>query len=248
LDYWAGLAEIIDEEPAIERDRIILGMLAPLGIEKGKPFEPDARQQRILIEAANVGEVMARTIGFEKRFTNSLVWPKRHWEISLLLQETSQELPHRTQLDERISWFYEAVGVSVGMMGREVGAGQVYLEASKDGQSKWLDGARFYRLHVPADAPVAQFWSVTAYDNESRCFVDTGVQPDRSSRDDIVVNDDGTVDLFFGPTLPKGAPESNWIKTVAGKGWFSYFRLYAPTQPFFERTWTLNDFEEISGK
>jgi hypothetical protein len=248
LDYWAGLAEIIDEEPAIERDRIILGMLAPLGIEKGKPFEPDARQQRILIEAANVGEVMARTIGFEKRFTNSLVWPKRHWEISLLLQETSQELPHRTQLDERISWFYEAVGVSVGMMGREVGAGQVYLEASKDGESKWLDGARFYRLHVPADAPVAQFWSVTAYDNESRCFVDTGVQPDRSSRDDIVVNDDGTVDLFFGPTLPKGAPESNWIQTVAGKGWFSYFRLYAPTQPFFDRTWTLNDFEEIPGK
>ena len=92
---------------------------------------------------------------------------------------------------------------------------------------------------------MAQFWSVTVYDNETRCFVDTGVQPDRSSRNDIVVNEDGSVDLFFGPSLPAGAPESNWIQTIAGKGWFSYFRLYAPTQPFFDRSWALEDFEVL---
>ena len=126
-----------------------------------------------------------------------------------------------------------------------MGAGQVYLEASKDKGSAWLDGGRSYRLHVPKDVPVAQFWSVTVYDNETRCFVDTGVQPDRSSRNDIVVNEDGSVDLFFGPSLPAGAPESNWIQTIAGKGWFSYFRLYAPTQPFFDRSWALEDFEAL---
>jgi hypothetical protein len=245
MDYWAGLAKIIDLEPALERDRMILAMLAPLGIEKGKPFAPDERQREILIEAAKVGEVMARTIGYEKRFENARVWPGLQWELSLSLQETSQELAHRTQLDERVSWFYEAVGVSIGMMGRVVGAGQVYLEASKDKDSAWLDGGHSYRLHVPKDVPVAQFWSVTVYDNETRCFVDTGVQPDRSSRNDIVVNDDGSVDLFFGPTVPAGAPESNWIQTIAGKGWFSYFRLYAPTQPFFDRSWALEDFEAL---
>jgi hypothetical protein len=56
------------------------------------------------------------------------------------------------------------------------------------------------------------------------------------------VNEDGSVDLFFGPSLPAGAPESNWIQTIEGKGWFSYFRLYAPTQPFFDRSWALEDF------
>ena len=245
MAYWEGLSKVIDQEPAIERDRMILGMLQPLGIEKGKPFNPDARQKQILTEAAQVGEVMARTIGFDKRFEGVKVWPGKQWDISLFLKETSQEAPNYTQFDERTSWFYEAVGVSVGMMGRIVGFGQVYLEASKDGQDQWLDGSKTYQLHVPPNAPVAQFWSFTVYDNESRCFVDTGVQPDRSSRDNIVKNADGSVDLYFGPKAPAGKPETNWIETIPGRGWFTYFRLYGPTQPYFDRSWVLPDIEEV---
>ena len=245
LAYWEGLAKIIQEEPVHERDRMMMGMLQPLGIEKGKPFAPTERQKQILIDAAQTGEVMARAIAYKKRFEGAKVWPNRNWEISLFLKETNQEAPHYTQLEERTSWFYEAVGVSVGMMGRAVGVGQVYLEAAKDSQGRWLDGGKTYRLRVPKDVPVAQFWSVTVYDNESRCFVKTGVPPDRSSRDAIVTNADGSVDLTFGPAAPAGTPESNWIKTLPGKGWFSYFRLYGPTQPYFNRSWVLSDIEMI---
>jgi hypothetical protein len=245
LAYWQGVAKFINEEPPHERDRMILGMLQPLGIEKGKPFNPDARQTQILTEAAQVGEVMARTIGYEKRFKGVTVWPGKKWEISLFLKETNQEAPHYTEFDERASWFYEAVGVSVGMMGRTVGYGQVYLESSKDAAGEWLDGGKHYTLHVAPNAPVAQFWSFTVYDNETRCFVDTGVPPDRSSRDDIVKNADGSVDLYFGPQAPAGKPQANWIKTIPGKGWFTYFRLYGPTQPYFDRSWVLSDIERV---
>ena len=245
IAYWEGLSKVINEEPVQERDRMIMGMLQPLGIEKGKEFAPTERQRQILIDAARTGEVMARTIGYEKRFVGARVWPNKQWDLSLFLKETSQEAPHHTQLDERVSWFYEAVGVSVGMMGRTVGFGQVYIESSKDGDGQWLDGSKSYRMHVPPNPPVAQFWSFTVYDNETRCFVDTGVQPDRSSRDQIAKNDDGSVDLYFGPTAPAGVPESNWIKTLPGKGWFTYFRLYGPTQPYFDRSWVLPDIEKI---
>lgn len=245
MAYWEGLARLINEEPAQERDRMILGMLQPLGIEKGRPFNPDARQRQILIEAAQVGEVMARTIGYEKRFSGVKVWPGKQWDISLFLKETSQEAPHYTQFDERTSWFYEAVGVSIGMMGRTVGFGQVYLEAAKDAQGQWLDGSKTYQLRIPPNAPVAQFWSFTVYDNETRCFVDTGVAPDRSSRDNIVKNADGSVDLYFGPKAPAGKPETNWIKTIPGKDWFTYFRLYGPTQAYFDRSWVLPDIETV---
>lgn len=245
LAYWEGLAKMINQEPALERDRIVLGMLQPLGIEKGKAFNPDARQKKIFVEAAQVGEVMARTIGYAKRFEGAKVWPGKQWDISLFLKETSQEAPHYTQLDERTSWFYEAVAVSEGMMGRTVGAGQVYLESSKDAANRWLDGSKTYHLHVPPNAPVAQFWSFTVYDNETRCFVDTGVTPDRSSRDDIVKNADGSVDLYFGPSAPAGKPETNWIRTLRGRGWFTYFRLYGPTKPYFDRSWVLPDIEEV---
>jgi len=245
LDYWEVVARVINEEPPLERDRITLATLVPLGIEKGKPFNPDARQKAILEQASNVGELMARANGYAKRFPGSTIWPGKHWEYSLYLKETDQEVPTHTQLDERASWFYEAVGVTVGMMGRTVGAGQVYLEASKDAAGKWLEGDKSYTLHVPKDAPVAQFWSFTVYDNETRCFVDTGSYPDRSSRDDIVVNADGSTDLYFGPTPPTGKPEHNWIKTIPNRGWFTYFRLYGPTQPYFDKTWQLPDIAEV---
>ncbi|MCY2952592.1 MAG: DUF1254 domain-containing protein [Planctomycetota bacterium] len=245
IKYWEGLAKIIGEEPAIERDRIILAMLVPLSIEKGKPFNPDARQKAILIDAANVGELMARVNGYAKRFEGAIVWPGKKWEISLFLSETNQEKPNYTQLDERASWFYEAVGVTVGMMGRTVGAGQLYLESQKDSTGAWLDGGKNYTLHVPKDAPVAQFWSFSVYDSESRCLIDSGSYPDRSSRDDIVKNADGSVDLYFAPAAPAGKAASNWIKTLPGRGWFTYFRLYGPTKPYFDRSWVLPDIELV---
>jgi hypothetical protein len=93
LAYWEGLAKIMNEEPVHERDRMIMGMLQPLGIEKGKPFAPTERQKKILQEAALAGELMARTIAYEKRFEGATVWPGKHWDISLFLKETNQEAP-----------------------------------------------------------------------------------------------------------------------------------------------------------
>ena len=69
---------------------------------------------------------------------------------------------------------------------------------------------------------------------------------DRGSTDELEVNADGTVDLYFGPTLPDGAPESNWVQTNSGNGWFVLFRFYGPEKPYYDRTWKLNDFDRIA--
>jgi hypothetical protein len=132
LAFWALLSRLINEEPAIERDRITLATLVPIGIEKGRSFDPDERQKKILEEASLVGELMARTNGYSKRFEGAVTWPGKHWEYALHMQNTDQEAPNYTQLDERWSWFYEAIGVVESMMGRTVGAVQLYLAASKD--------------------------------------------------------------------------------------------------------------------
>jgi hypothetical protein len=59
---------------------------------------------------------------------------------------------------------------------------------------------------------------------------------------DLVVNADGSVDLYFGPTAPKGM-ENNWIPTLPGKAWFTYLRLYGPLEPFFDQTWCPGEIE-----
>ena len=243
--YFERLASILEIEPVEERDFMIMAMLRPLGIMPGVKFNPTAEQKAIFEQAAIVGEAIARANSYEKRFKGARVWPGKYWEKSLFLTDTDQDLDTHTQLDERASWFYEAIGVTDGMMGKIVGAGQEYLEAQKDSDGEWLDGGKNYKLTIPANAPVKQFWSVTVYDNDDRCLIDTGELPDKSSRMDLEFNKNGSVDLYFGPALPAGAPKANWIKTIPGEGWFTYFRFYAPTQPYFDKTWQLPDIEKI---
>lgn len=244
MAYWELLAATINQEPVRERDRIMMAMLKPLGLEKGKPFKPDARQTEILTEAALVGEAMARANAYQKRFANAAIWPDRRWEISLGF-EPGAEPEFSAPLDEYASWFYEAVTAATAMATKVPGVGQTYLEATKDSDGNWLDGGKTYRLRVDAHVPAKQFWSVTAYDNESRCFIDNSEEiADRSSRMDLIKNADGSTDIFFGPIAPPGK-EKNWIPTVPGKGWFTYFRLYAPTEAYFDRSWKLADIELV---
>ncbi len=247
LAYWEVLADILNREPVQERDRMMMAMLRPLGIEKGKPFKPDARQKKILTEAALVGEAMAKANDFDKRQMELSHYKDGvQWHLSLCL-DPSQEAEFYTQLDERAAWFYEATGTSKGMVTKTPGIGQVYLGSYKDKDGNWLDGANTYRLHVPPNAPVEQFWSLTIYDVDTRSLINNPQQlADRSSRQsDLLKNADGSVDLYVGPAAPKGF-EKNWIPSVPGRAWFAYFRLYAPTEAHFNRTWILPDFEKVT--
>ena len=244
LAYWQSLSDIINREPVQERDRFFMAMLKPLGIEKGKPFKPDERQKKLLTEGAVVGEAMAKANDFEKQFPAAHYVDGRRWEFALAL-DPSQRTANYDQLDERAAWFYEATTTSAGMVTTTPGVGQIYLGTYKDKAGNWLDGSKTYRLRVAKDAPVANFWSMTVYDTDTRALINNRTQQaDRSSRMDLKKNPDGTVDLYVGPKAPKGM-ESNWVQSLPGKSWFSYFRLYGPTEPFFNRSWVLNDFEEV---
>ena len=84
----------------------------------------------------------------------------------------------------------------------------------------WLDGGRTYRVRVPANVPVVEFWSITVYDNMTRSMIQSpSNQPAVSSLGDLVVNDDDSIDVDFGPDA--SATPSNWVQTVPDKGWFA---------------------------
>src|SRR4051812_20959055 len=246
LDYWVRLHSIYQTEIVDERDRFYLAMLKQLGIEKGKPFDPDHRLSTLLSRASAAGELMAQANTFAKRFEGSRYWPDRQWDLAIVLDNRRAARPVVRELLERASWFYEAVSFSVAMKSQTPGLGQAYLGSYTDADGEWLDGGQHYRLHVPADPPAKLFWNVTVYDVTTRCLIDNEQQRgDRGSRDpDVVPNDDGSVDLFFGPTAPDGT-ESNWVQTIPGRHWFSYFRLYGPLEPYFDRTWELGDITPV---
>jgi len=107
-------------------------------------------------------------------------------------------------------------------------------------------------LTVPHPVPASLFWSVTVYDPDTRSEIDSGqgkaalrslfeIKPEITR----LGSDTGTIDLFFGPAAPAGR-EGQWIKTIPGKGWFTYFRIYGPQQAAFDGSWRPGDFEEIA--
>jgi hypothetical protein len=245
MEYWQRLADVLNSEPVAERDRFFMAMLKPLGIEKGKPFKPTKQQTAILTEAALVGEAMAKANDFlNPRLVDAHYLDGSHWEYATT-SPPDQRREHYDALDGRAAWLYEAVTNDISMHGQKTGKGQIYMASYKDKDGDWLDGGKDYTLHVPADAPAENFWSLTVYEVSTRTLVNNKHEiADRSSRMDLLMNKDGSVDLYIGPNKPQGDKGKNWIPTEAGRAWFPYFRLYSPKQAFLDHSWVLPDIEK----
>jgi hypothetical protein len=245
ITYWERLADIVNREPVHERDRYWMAMLKSIGIEKGKPFEPTSAQRKMLTEAALVGEAMAKANDFfNPRIEDAHYVKGSMWEYAAVCTP-NQRREFYDDLDERAAWFYEAVTNDEMMHGHKTGKGQVYMAAYRDGDGDWLDAGVNYTLQVPPDAPVEAFWSMTIYDVATRAItVNDTKLADRSSRMDLLVNKDGSVDLYMGPDKPAGDKAKNWVQTLPGKAWFTYFRLYSPKKAFLDKTWVLPDIEK----
>jgi hypothetical protein len=172
LDDWRKLSEIIQEEPVREIDKGWMAMLEPLGIAKGKPFQPDDRLQTILLKGAAMGELMARNLQVNPRYTKPY-WPGTSWYKSGDFQ-IEQQTADIAQIDQRVTWFYEAVATTKGMLNPQPGEGQVYMTTKRDSKGEMLRADRTYKLHVPAHVPVKQFWSLTLYSENTRRSYDNG--------------------------------------------------------------------------
>jgi hypothetical protein len=127
------------------------------------------------------------------------------------------------------------------------GAGSDYLIAGLDSKHQVLDGGKTYKLHVPANVPVKDNWSVTIYDTQTRSMLQTdqkfaGIN---SLGEGLKKNADGSYDVIFAPNLPKGVDERNWIQSIPGKSWFIIFRAYGPLQPWLDKTWRPGEIELV---
>jgi hypothetical protein len=149
-------------------------------------------------------------------------------------------------IDQRNMWYYQAAYSSSGMVLKSVGTGSQYLSTYRDANGGWLDGSNLYRLHLPADVPVVNFWAANVYDTQTRSQIKNGGESSLTSihEDKYQQNSDGSYDLYFGPEAPDGF-ESNWVKTNDGDGFFVWLRFYGPTEAFFDKSWQLPNIELV---
>jgi len=222
--------------------------MASLGIEKGKPFQPDDRMKEILSAGADVGMKMAQSLRFSNYLPDTKYWPDRQWHNVLNVLDVEFRTDSYLNVDARIGMFHIGYSISPAMVMNMVGKGSKYPFAYRDADGDYLSGGKTYKLNIPGPVPAANFWSLTLYDASNASGLQNGQPfPSIGSLDDLKYNEDGSIDLYFAPELPKGAPESNWRRTVFGKGWFVLFRLYSPTEPFFDGSWRPGDFDPMPG-
>ena len=244
--YFEGLAELIASEPEDAVSAPERFALASIGIEKYKPYKPNAERRALLADAARVGSAMARVNTFTSNDPERIVYSDRKWEWLFIGGSAEFTSQGYVNTDRRAAFAYAAIGMSPAMVEKIVGGGSQYLWTPRDAEGEYLDGANFYRLHIPAEIPVKNFWSVVVYDTESRSMLRNGQKfPSRSVYTDPATNEDGSIDLYFGPKAPLEHVR-NWIATVPGKGWFPLFRFYGPLDQFFDKSWKPSDIERIA--
>jgi hypothetical protein len=251
LEVWKSVHKGMQLDNIREQDKIIYDGLRDLGIEHGKPFNPNERQKRILIKAADIGHKMVVNYAFNHRKKFAWWWDDRTWKTIFVTQEALHETDTYAEIADRASGWYQLSMTAVYPFEARkrppvYGKGSAYLANYQDSNGDFLVGGNSYRLRVPANVPAANFWNVTVYNNKTRSMIvnEQGVIS-RGSPDKLDINPDGTIDLYFGPKLPSGSPESNWVQTNPNKGWFVLFRFFGPERGYYDRSWKLPDFEKI---
>jgi hypothetical protein len=241
--FFDDLARMIEYEPRDVIPSHERFQIAAIGIEKGKPFGPDARRRKVLDEAARLASAIARNNSFASDDPARLVYPDRVWEWAFIGGSAKWDSQGYVNTDRRASFAYIAVGMSPAMVEKNIGTGSQYLWTPRDTTGAFLEGAKSYRLHIPAQVPVKNFWSVVAYDADSRSILRNSQPfPTVSAYTGPQSNSDGSIDVYFGPKTPP-RKEKNWIQTTPGKGWFTLFRFYGPLEPFFDKTWKPDDIQ-----
>ena len=247
--FFEEVAHVVEREPVGCIDPELLGLAASIGIRKGGAFAPDERMAPILAEAAAVGNATARAIAFDTRDEAAFIYPGSAWKTAFIGGDYRWLLDggrNGRNLDARSLFFYIATVNTPAMAWRLVGLGSQYAYAERDRDGEYLDGSTTYRLTLPAGVPAKDFWSVVAYDPQTRSELQTSQPfPSRNSQRDVLeINADGSTDLWFGPAAPSGH-ESNWIATIPGKSWFAILRLYGPLEPWVDQPWRPGEFERL---
>ena len=248
FSFYEDVNALVQEEADGWADAELLGQIRAIGIVKGKPFAPDERMKKILVDAVAIGNAYARANTVHPRDSGQWIYPgsKSEWVMAFPEKNAFFLKDGARRMDARLWMHYNAVCVTPAMALTKPGAGSDYQIAGLDSESRPLDGAKTYKLHLPPNFPVKDNWSVTIYDPQTRSMLQTdqkfaGIN---SLSGKVQENKDGSIDVYFAPKAVKGF-EENWIQTIPGKSWFIILRAYGPLQPWLDKTWRPGELELV---
>jgi hypothetical protein len=244
IRFFQSLDRFVQQEPWLTRDKAMIDQLKAIGIEKGKPFAPDAKTGGFLKTGVREAHALLE-LTYENAF--SPYFADRRWVFPADPQYINEAQSGYAAAD---AYPVDARGVvfSFAFFTPKGPTGSFYLMDIRDKDGEAFDGGKTYRLTVPANAPVRQYWSATVYDRVTHTLIRDQKTVSRSSQSPgLQKNADGSVHVYFGPKAPAGK-EPNWVPTSSSGDFEVLFRFYGPEKPLFDKTWTLPDIERIAAQ
>ncbi|HSE44622.1 MAG TPA: DUF1214 domain-containing protein [Gemmatimonadales bacterium] len=236
--FYTSLARMIDEEPVLPRDQAMMEKLRTIGIVKGTTYQQGAAARESLHTAAD--EVHTFFMN-QATAEGAPYWAGGNWRsASAAGAGTGFTFEENGKLNEEARGVFYFLACAPPA---KLGKATMYLCAYVDSAGQPLLGDSTYTLRVPRRVPAKQFWAVTVYDAETAAFLKDSPRVEINSYQDLQMNPDGSVDLYFGP-LPPQDKASNWVSTSSGK-WFAFFRFYGPDTAILNRTWRLPDIIKV---
>ncbi len=250
ITFYDHLNHLIQEESDEMLDAETKGLFASIGMVKGKEFAPDARMKKILTDAVAIGNAAARSNNYYPRNDLKMVYfykdKPTEWTMAYPGKNVFFNYDGVMDTDARAWFHYTYTAVTPAMSKPREGKGSDYAIAFKDANHEAFDGSKTYKIHIPANVPVNDFWALTVYDSQTRSMLKTYQPfPTVGSQDKgFVQNKDGSYDVYFAPKAPKGF-ESNWLQTIPNKSWFVILRMYGPLKPWIEKKWRPSEIAEV---
>lgn len=222
--FFGRVAELLQENPPQPCDYPIVHRLERVGLVIGEQFDlkkAPADIQRAFERGTAVGKTRVAALGKKAAGTGGKGWIY-----------TTRGGAYGVDYD------YRAAIAAMGL-GMNLPLDAVYPSLSTDSDGRPLDGNNTYVLHFEKGhlPPVAAFWSVTAYDAEGYFIPNPLNRQAIGDRDQLVTNDDGSLDLYIQSDSPGKVKEANWLP-VAKAPFTLLLRLYSPQGDVLDGSWT----------
>ena len=229
VDFFQRLAGLMTDNPPAAADAPMLQKLKRLGLQPGQPPQWGALDRW----AVSLGRWLADwTVARELKKPRDTV---RGWSTPPAM--VGQYGTH---------YNLRAVVAMIGL-GANLAADAVYPNTRVDANGQALTGSHRYRLHFKADAlpPVKAFWSVTAYGADDFLIDNPINRYALGDRDPLVLNADGSLDLWLQSAAPDPARQANWLPVKAGETFLLNARLYWPKPEALDGRWGMPAVERL---
>ena len=248
LSDFRLLHQIVQDEPVREHDKAMYGMLASIGIRKGEEFDPSPEVARTFERAAEDAQDYAITY-IQSGQAWDQFWEGGAWGTFSMTREEvatlgSYNLSDALRYEERsVRWFYFSGGF-YKRWDPDKPVSTAYMMTARDSDWQPLDATKTYKIRIPANPPIRDFWSIIAYGNKSRTFIDSPKFTVSSNDEGLNVNADGSTDLYLSPKPVKGY-EANTVITNPKEDAFLMFRFYGAKPELWDKKWVLGDPELV---